>query len=140
MEKLDEKKINKHKENEEKREKIDKIQTSIGYIKTRTRIGNLKHCAQELIYMSENKGKLPKKFLTFCDEFGEIFEYEPLDKEEILALYREIIDEYKKIDKKFLKYKTQIEKAKNSEDLERIDIEYWTIFSITLLASHLPAT
>ena len=124
METLDRIKHLKHKENEEKREKIDKIRTSIGYVKTKTRIGNLKNCAPELIFMSENKKKLPKKFLTFCDEFGEAFEYEPLDTNEILALYKEIIAEYKIMDEKFLHYKKQIECAKTCEELDKIKIEY----------------
>lgn len=124
METLNKIKALKQQENEEKREKIDKIKTSIGYVKTKTRIGNLKNCAPELIFMSESKKKLPKKFLIFCDEFGETFEYEPLDKEEMLALYREIVSEYKMIDKKFLHYKKQIESAKTREELGKINIEY----------------
>ncbi len=124
METMSERKIKKHRENEEKRGKIDKIQTSIGYIKTRTRMGNLKNCLEELIAAIQEKGKIRKNFLTFCDEFGEVFEYEPLDKGELLALCEDIGREYGRIDKKFLKYKEQIERAKTSTDLERITIEY----------------
>lgn len=124
METLNEKKLKKHKENEEKRSKINKIQTSIGCIKTKTKVGNLKNCLQELAKMIELRGKIRKNLLTFCDEFGEVFEYEPLDKKESVALYREIIKEYKKIDKKFLSFKNQINGAKTKEELEKITIEY----------------
>ncbi len=124
METIIKKKLEKHKENEEKRGKINKIKTSIGYVKTKTRIGNLRNCLQELISMAINKGKTRKNFLTFCDEFGEVFEYELLDKEETIALCKEISQEYGKIDKKYLNYKKQIENAKTNKDLELITIEY----------------
>lgn len=124
METLTENKIKKHKENEEKRAKIDKIQTSVGYIKTRTKIGKLKNCLKELLIMIKTRGKIRKNFLKFCDEFGEMFEYEPIDKEESMALYKEICSEYKKIDKKFLNFKKQINNAQSNKDLEKVTIEY----------------
>ena len=126
METINEIKQRKFRENEEKRGKINKIRTSIGYVKTKTKVGNLRKCLQELVPMVQNKGRIRKNFLTFCDEFGEIFEYEPLDKEEAVALCKEISEEYGKIDKKYLNYKNKIENAKTSRELEEITIEYWT--------------
>lgn len=117
-------KIKKHKENEEKRESIDKIRTSIGYIKTKTRFGNLKNCVLDLVQSSKKKKKLHKKLFIFCDEFGEIFDYEPLDNEEIMALCKEISEEYRKIDQKFLHYKNKIKNARTNEELENITLEY----------------
>ncbi len=124
MENINQEKLKKHRENEEKRGKIDKIETSIGWIKTKTKIGNLKNCLQELKTMIELRGKIRKNLLYFCDEFGETFDYEPIDKEESAALYEEIVKEHKKIDRKFLSYKKQIDNTKTKEDLEKLTIEY----------------
>lgn len=121
---LQNKKIERLIENEQKNKDIEFISTSFGKFKTQTPLGDLKTTLTLYEKIAEANNGLPEGSLRLYDEAGVQTSNPALSLEQFKSAMLEIAMAYIAIDAKFTTTIKLINGAKNISELESIEIKY----------------